>query len=203
MIVLAPAALAAQPTEVERVQAALDDWVAERARIGGVTGIAAYVSFGDAGADHRGVRRAGGPAPDDGPRSTRTRCFHMGSTSKAFARGGDPQARGGGQAHARRHVGQWLPQYPAWGDVSIRRLLSMTSGIPNYSETEIMSRPWVEEPERKSQGGGARGDGLSHRDQRSAGTDRLPLLQHELHPRGDDRGQCGWQALSRPGAGNW
>jgi D-alanyl-D-alanine carboxypeptidase len=32
--------------------------------------------------------------------------------------------------------------------VSIRRLLNMTSGIPNYSETEEMSRIWVEEPKR-------------------------------------------------------
>ena len=40
------------------------------------------------------------------------------------------------------------PQYPAWDDVSIRRLLNMTSGIPNYSETEMISRAWVEEPKR-------------------------------------------------------
>ncbi|MBA3323976.1 MAG: serine hydrolase, partial [Rhodobacteraceae bacterium] len=37
---------------------------------------------------------------------------------------------------------------PRRGDVSIRRLLDMTSGIPNYSETEFISRAWVEEPKR-------------------------------------------------------
>jgi D-alanyl-D-alanine carboxypeptidase len=46
-------------------------------------------------------------------------------------------------------VGKWLPQYAAWGDVSIRRLLNMISGIPNYSETEFISRIWVEEPTRE------------------------------------------------------
>ncbi|GAA4736287.1 hypothetical protein GCM10023328_15790 [Modestobacter marinus] len=28
----------------------------------------------------------------------------------------------------------WLPQYPQWGDVTIRRLLNMTSGIPTYDD---------------------------------------------------------------------
>ena len=33
-------------------------------------------------------------------------------------------------------------------DVTIRHLLNMTSGIPNYSETEWMSRAWANEPMR-------------------------------------------------------
>jgi hypothetical protein len=49
MAVLATTALAAEPTQVERVQAAIDAWFASRAPIEKITGIAAYISFGATG----------------------------------------------------------------------------------------------------------------------------------------------------------
>ena len=33
-------------------------------------------------------------------------------------------------------IGRWLPEYPAWKDLTLRRLLSMTSGIAGYDDTE-------------------------------------------------------------------
>ena len=32
-------------------------------------------------------------------------------------------------------IGRWLPEYPAWRDVTVRSLLTMTSGIPSYDRT--------------------------------------------------------------------
>src|SRR5690606_40073997 len=74
--------------------------------------------------------------------------FAMGSTSKSFAAAVILKLEAAGELTLDDTVGDWLPQYPAWGDVSIRRLLNMTSGIPNYSETEFLSHIWVEEPMR-------------------------------------------------------
>ena len=40
-------------------------------------------------------------------------------------------------------LGQWLPEYPQWRDVSIRRLLNMTSGIPSYDQQPAFQADYV------------------------------------------------------------
>jgi D-alanyl-D-alanine carboxypeptidase len=133
--------------QTARVQAALGGWLAERAEIEGVTGIAAYVSLADPGPAieaFAGSIGHGSDAPVD-----QDTLFAMGSTSKSFAAAVILKLEAAGLLSLDDTVGKWLPQYAAWGDVSIRRLLNMTSGIPNYSETEFISRIWVEEPTRE------------------------------------------------------
>jgi D-alanyl-D-alanine carboxypeptidase len=147
-LLLAGAALAdAGPTQAERVQAALDGWLAERAPIEGVTGISAYVSLATPGPNIEAFAGKTGRGADD-PLVDQNTLFAMGSTSKSFAAAVILLLEAKGLLSIDDTVGKWLPQYPAWGDVSIRRLLDMTSGIPNYSETAFISHAWVEEPKR-------------------------------------------------------
>jgi D-alanyl-D-alanine carboxypeptidase len=137
----------AEPRLPEKVQAALENWLANRAPIEKATGIAAYVSFGAPGPAIEAFAGKVGRAQDDPPVSQDT-LFQMGSTSKSFATAVVLKLEAAGKLSLDDTVGRWLPEYPAWKDVTVRRLLNMSSGIPNYSETEAISRMWADEPNR-------------------------------------------------------
>ena len=137
----------AEANQAQRIQAALETWVAQRAPAEKITGAAAYISFGDPGPAIVAFAGKTGRAPGDPPVDQNT-LFQMGSTSKSFAAAVILKLEAAGKLSIDDTLGQWLPQYPAWKAVTIRRLLNMTSGIPNYSETETLSRDWVSDPAR-------------------------------------------------------
>ncbi|HAT2048676.1 TPA: beta-lactamase family protein [Legionella pneumophila] len=60
--------------------------------------------------------------------------FDIGSITKSFASLILLQLQTEGKLSLDDPLGKWLPQYKEWKDVTLRQLLNMTSGIPNYSE---------------------------------------------------------------------
>jgi D-alanyl-D-alanine carboxypeptidase len=118
------------------LQRIVDDYLAANAGTEGVTAVSASVSL------------AGGKAPvidvvagrvgkaADAAAVTPTTLFPIGSITKSMTSTVVLQLVHEGVLSLDAPIGRWLPEYPAWGAVTLRRLLDMTSGIPSYDNTD-------------------------------------------------------------------
>src|ERR1700722_3850581 len=79
---------------------------------------------------------------------TPSNIFQIGSNTKAFTSVALLQLEAEGKLTLDQTIGRWLPQYPAWKNVTIRRLLEMTRGIPSYDNNPRKRDDYAKGPKR-------------------------------------------------------
>ena len=118
------------------LQRVTDSYLSSRSKAEHISAVSLSVSLPGAASDLNivsGTASYGGGAP-----VTPTTLFQIGSNTKAFTAAALLELEKQGKLTIDQTVGDWLPQYPAWSKVTIRRLLDMTSGIPGYDNVASM-----------------------------------------------------------------
>jgi CubicO group peptidase (beta-lactamase class C family) len=118
------------------LQRIVDDYLAANAGTEGITAVSASISLagGKEPAIDLVAGRVGKAANE--PPVTPATLFPIGSITKSMTSTVILQLVHEGVLSLDAPIGRWLPEYPAWGAVTLRRLLNMTSGIPSYDNTD-------------------------------------------------------------------
>src|SRR5580698_7364348 len=83
-----------------------------------------------------------------GPQATPADLYQIGSNTKAFTAVAVLRLEAQGRLSIDAPIGGYLPQYPKYAKLTLRRLLNMTSGLPTYDDTPAWYKSVSTNPKR-------------------------------------------------------
>jgi D-alanyl-D-alanine carboxypeptidase len=81
-----------------------------------------------------------------GSRVTPESLYQIGSITKAFTAVAVLQLEAQGRVSIDAPIGTYLPQYPAYANLTLRQLLNMTGGIETYDNLPVWDKSYVRNP---------------------------------------------------------
>ncbi|WP_373502843.1 serine hydrolase domain-containing protein [Aestuariivirga sp.] len=142
-VIAFPATVLAASAELQpKLQKIADQYLAEHAKEEGFTAVSLSVSLDGASPNLNAVAGRMSADAEAAPVTSAT-LFQIGSITKSMTATVVLQLVKEGVLSLDAPIGAWLPEYPEWKDKTLRHLLTMTSGIPTYDDTDAFMKAFA------------------------------------------------------------